>query len=409
MLSHLDSLRFPYESKLFMQVQMNPGISNVLDSVSRKRDRNFIKRHLLGSAVKITAALIPELYQLYQTCLNLVGEGLQGDLYVQQQSDYNAWVSAAEKRFDIVLASGIVNDFRKEEIAFVIGHELGHVLFEHNKIPVNFILAESDRYTLSYELANLLFQWSRATEISADRIGLLCSGSLASAARAFFKTSSGLLLDREEEIIRSLRHQYDEIATLSKSSGLGRESFYTHPLIPIRFKSLELICLDIMALRSQGSKVKVSWSGIDSEIEEVLLKTEPLGKQNLKLSPGAIALSILSLVYVAVSDGELNQYEEYFIRDIQQRVAPDLNLPEILSVCKRDRRKFSQQALSDLRSSKISADDVEKIVQLCYTMAIADNPICQAEIQAMETLCKTLGCNSSLVKTVISRQKDISS
>ncbi|MBC6422896.1 MAG: hypothetical protein GDA43_23550 [Hormoscilla sp. SP5CHS1] len=33
-----------------------------------------------------------------------------------------------------------------------------------------------------------------------------------SAANAFFKTSSGLCLDREEEIIRSLRSQYDELA-----------------------------------------------------------------------------------------------------------------------------------------------------------------------------------------------------
>ena len=407
MLQYVDSLRFPYESKLFMQVQMNPSISNVLDSVSQKHDLNFTKRHLLGSAVKITATLIPELYQLYQSCLNLVGEGLQGDLYVQQQSDYNAWVSAVGKRFDIVLASGIVNDFRPEEIAFVIGHELGHVLFEHNKIPVQGILAESDRTSISYELASLLFQWSRATEISADRIGLLCSGSLSSAANAFFKTSSGLLLDREEEIIRSLRSQYDEIAKLSNSSRITRESFYTHPLIPIRFKSLELICLDIMALRNQRSKFKVSWARIDSEIEDVLLKTEPLGIQNLNLSQAAIAILIIGLLYVAVSDGELNQYEEYFIRSIQQRVAPNLNLPEILADCKRDRQKFSKQAIADLSGNRITRQEVEKILQLCYAVAIADNPICSAETQAMEVLCKSLGCDIVLANTVISQQEAI--
>ncbi len=90
---------------------------------------------------------------------------------------------------------------------------MGHVLFEHNQIPVKQILAAEEH--LSYQVASLLFQWSRAAEISADRIGLLCSGSLASAANAFFKTSSGLCLDREEEIIRSLRSQYDELAPLS--------------------------------------------------------------------------------------------------------------------------------------------------------------------------------------------------
>ncbi|MBO1350745.1 MAG: M48 family metalloprotease [Hormoscilla sp. GUM202] len=401
MLPDINNLRFPYERKLFMELQMNPDISRVLEEVSG--DLNYTKRYLLGTAVKITETLIPELYQLYQTCLERVGTGLQGNLYVQQSSDYNAGVSAVGSRFDIVLCSAIVKDFQPQEIAFVIGHELGHVLFGHNQIPVKQILAESER--LSYQVASLLFQWSRAAEISADRIGLLCSGSLASAANAFFKTSSGLCLDREEEIIRSLRSQYDEIASLSMVN--SHESFCTHPLIPIRFKSLEMICLDIMAWRSKKSNLKISWAQIDGEIEEVLLKTEPLGKKNLHFSQAAVGIVMLSLLYIAVSDGELNKPEEYFIREIQQQVAPELNLQEILALCKGDRRKFSQQVLSDLSKNPVSRQEAEKILQLGYAIARCDRPLSPAETQAMEAICESLGCEVVLVHAVISQNRAI--
>jgi len=403
MLPDINNLRFPYERKLFMEVQMSPDISRVLEEVSG--DFNSTKRYLLLTAVKITEALIPELYQLYQTCLERVGTGLQGNLYVRQSSDYNAGVSAVGSRFDIVLCSAIVKDFQPQEIAFVIGHELGHVLFGHNQIPVQQILANSER--LSYQVASLLFQWSRAAEISADRIGLLCSGSLASAANAFFKTSSGLCLDREEEIIRSLRSQYDEIARLSTAMIDPHETFCTHPLIPIRFKSLEMICLDIMAWRNHKSKLNISWTQIDAEIEEVLLKTEPLGKRNLHISQNAVGLMMLSLLYIAVSDGELNQHEEYFIREIQQQVAPELNLQEILALCKGDRGKFSRQVLSDLSNNRVSRQEAEKILQLGYAIARCDRPLSPAETQAMEAICESLGCEVLLVHAVISQNQAI--
>lgn len=255
MFYYTETLRFPYEQKLFQQLQADPILGSLLNSFSKNNNFNANKRQLLGNAVKITAPLIPELYQLYQKCLTLVGDNLQGNLYVKQESSYNAGVYAVGKQFDIVLSSAIVNDFKPEEIAFVIGHELGHVLFQHNQIPVKLVLSENNQ--ISYEMARNLLQWSRSAEISADRMGLLCSGSLNSASSVFFKTSSGLSLNKENEIINSLRSQYDEIAKLSSSS-FSNEWICTHPLIPIRFKSLELICLDILSLRHQKKSVKVS-------------------------------------------------------------------------------------------------------------------------------------------------------
>jgi Zn-dependent protease with chaperone function/tellurite resistance protein len=405
MLSHIENLRFGYESKLFFQIQLDPSLSSSLNALPKLHEFHARKRQTLGSAVKITASLIPELYTLYQNCLGLVGGRLQGDLYVQQQSEYNAYVYAAGTRFDIVLSSAVVKDFKKQEIAFVIGHELGHVLFEHNKIPVGQILAHGSG--IPYELAQSLFQWSRTAEISADRIGLLCSGSLSSAANAFFKLSSGLSLEQEEEIIRSLRAQFDEIKTLSKSHTLSNEWICTHPLVPIRFKSLELIALDILALRNQGSQYKVSLTQIDAQIAEVLIETEPLKVSRFLAGREGVSLLILCLLYVAISDGEINQHEEEFIYDLRNKAALDINLGEVMSACKQDRRQFREIAMADIRGSLIQKDDAVRIIQLCHYLAILDNRLESEEIRAMCEICEALGCETWMVNSVINEHDEV--
>ncbi|ELR98535.1 M48 family metallopeptidase [Gloeocapsa sp. PCC 73106] len=391
MLPQIASLRFSYEQRLFQHIYSDKHLEAVLNGYAKNRNFNISKRYLLGHALKLTESLLPELYQLYQNCLKIVGQHLQGDLYVQQQSDYNAGVYAVGNRFDLVLSSGIVKDFQAAEIAFVIGHELGHVLFEHNQIPVQLILSEEQQ--INYDLARILLQWSRSAEISADRIGLLCSGSLTSAANVFFKTSSGLSVDKENEIINALRNQYEEIAKLAFSS---HDYFNTHPLIPIRFKSLELICLDIMSMRNQKNSAKTTWLHIDKTIEDVLLNTELLGLNQLQLSRQKIYILILSLLYIAISDGEINQYETSFIQEIKARIAPDLDVQEVLAFCRLNKNKFKTEVIKEIELVQVNREEATNILQISYYLATCDQPICSSEENALAEICQLLGYHVSL-------------
>lgn len=406
MFSYINKLRFNYETKLFMQVQLDSVISYAIEFLKTQHDFNIHKRYALGSAVKITPALIPDLYALYQNCLGFAGRGLKGDLYVQQLSEYNAYVYAANTKFNIILSSGIVKDFKAQEIAFVIGHELGHVIFEHNNIPVKSILYQYSG--LSYETTHLLFQWSKAAEISADRIGLLCSGNLTSAANVFFKTASGLSLekDKEEEIIHSLRAQFDEIKTIAKCP--SDDLICTHPLIPIRFKSLELISLDILYLRNKGMGAECpGFHAIDSQISDVLMQAEPLDLSRFLSSKEGLSLLILCLLYIAVSDGELNKYEEQFIHDIKTRSGLDINITEVIAVCRQDIKQFKELAIIDISNSNVPKDDVFRIIQLCHYIAIMDNNICNAEIQAMQEICEVLKGEGWYVNSALSQHETL--
>jgi hypothetical protein len=81
----------------------------------------------------------------------------------------------------IRLSSGLIDILENKELEFVIGHEIGHFLYNHG-------LAASLNNNESLEFSIK----QRAQEISADRIGLLASESLDVSIRAMMKTISGL-------------------------------------------------------------------------------------------------------------------------------------------------------------------------------------------------------------------------
>ncbi|MBC6422897.1 MAG: hypothetical protein GDA38_16255 [Hormoscilla sp. SP12CHS1] len=98
--------------------------------------------------------------------------------------------------------------------------------------------------------------------------------------------------------------------------------------------------------------------------------------------------------------------QEYFIREIQQAVASELNI-QVLALCKGDQRKFSQQVVGDLSKNRVSRQEAEKILQLGYAIAICDRPLCSTETQAMEAVCTCLGCEVVLVQAMISQNRAI--
>jgi len=393
----LSDLRFNYETELFHQIRAGATLREFAKTGTQNNGFRGRERLLLGNAAKITPALIPELHQLYQNCLNFVGGAIRGDLYAIQRSDHNAFVYVSGSRYDIVLSSALVREFKPDEIAFVIGHELGHVIYEHHQIPVKEIFEHGQGLPL--ESSRLLFQWQRAAEISADRIGLLCSGSLSSAANVFFKTSSGLVIDKDEQIVESLRAQYHEIRALARSASRdGSETLCTHPLIPIRFKSLEIISREILALRAQ--KPASEWKHADAEIQQVLLETELGGGAP---ADRTVPLLLLCLLYVASSDKVLNHNEELFICDIQARMAPSVQFGSVLGDCKRDSAGFMKAALEDIikNSADLRKEDIGRILQLCFCMALSDGRLSDFEVTAMETLSNVLGGDPFLIDSII--------
>lgn len=265
----MERLRFGYETRLFNDIEHKLGPLPSFEPGFAKDILEVRRRKLLGDAVHVTADLLPEVHEAYQSCLDLIGGELKGDLFIHQSQEYNASVFSHEGRFDVLIHSALIKDFSIEEVRFVLGHELGHVIFGHHRFPVRDIISALEES--KPEWTRLLFRWTCASEVSADRIGLLCCKQLATAVTALFKLSSGLSGIHEDQVLRSFRDQYKSLEEHIDQVGQAHGWVRTHPMMPIRFKALELAALDLIALRQQEKNF--SWKrfqSIDQQISFII-------------------------------------------------------------------------------------------------------------------------------------------
>ncbi len=376
MLDQLKGLRFSYEANLFSK------LCNVLgDELTSKGDHvvreqfHARKRHLLGDAVRITEDLLPDVHRQYQACLSLLGGDLVGDLYVVQNPEYNANILAHGSRFDLLVHSSLLRDFDRDELNFVIGHELGHVIFEHSNFSIHEVFQKKEGM-VDPLTAGTIMAWSRAAEVSADRIGMLCCGTLGKAVTALFKISSGLSGISENAMLRSFRQQYDELTSHIDDRGQGHEWVRTHPMIPIRFKAIELAALDLVAMRSSGGKAFSTrgFRSIDSQIARILeaLDTRSAPKpRKLPQSKQQLAC-IITMLYVGLANGNLDSAERSTLTDVHRALDCQAPLDQIIGPACQRRGAFLQAAETEIRNraGRLHPDDVRLILSMAAAMAM---------------------------------------
>jgi Zn-dependent protease with chaperone function len=109
-------------------------------------------------------------------------------VFILSQDEPNAFTSGFWGKHWIVLHSKLVSMLTPEELAFVIGHELGHIRREH----VTWLILTSGRSAVGIAILRpvigLIFNsWSLKAEYAADRAGLLACRSFDAAALALIK------------------------------------------------------------------------------------------------------------------------------------------------------------------------------------------------------------------------------
>ncbi len=202
-LNHIE-YEHPFDKQALATLESTPGLSAAGKLITKYTIEKFYTVQYTGSSLKVNSQNYPKIFEYLQYACHILDVPRLPGLYVQWGYDINAFTIGSEKPI-IILNSGLLDLCDEDEILFIVGHECGHIKSNHmlyhmmaqlinlgiDAIPGGSVIAAPLQYALLY--------WSRMSEFTADRAGLLCCQNMKAVARAFIKMS-GLPLKQYKQI-----------------------------------------------------------------------------------------------------------------------------------------------------------------------------------------------------------------
>ena len=200
----------------------------------------------LATGISIDQKSFPDLFDVLSRCAKTLGIAIPHAITGDSRYLFNAFTAGTDEYSFVYITSGLCQFFSHDEASFVIGHECGHIAARHMEYhTLVWILTDAASHFLG-PLGKILSQtagvpllaWSRRSEITADRAGLLCCGDLQTAERAFLRLVAGFAnVDRVD--IEDYLRKYKDLEEFHGMAG-WQKLFLTHPLIPKRIEALRL-------------------------------------------------------------------------------------------------------------------------------------------------------------------------
>ena len=238
----------PADRSALVALRKLSGFDTLLRRLAGLFNDRSLRLMFLASSVRASEQQFPQLYQSLLDGCYILDLPTVPELFISQDPTVNAMALGADKPF-IVITTGMVDLMDAEEIRFVIGHELGHVLSGHAVYR-----------TMLYHLLNLvtriawlpvvlpargviwaLEEWYRKSELSCDRAGLLAGQDIDAARRALMKTAGGSrLVEFNSDAFHQQAREYDAVPDVRDGLlKLLQLQGTTHPFAVIRFAELD--------------------------------------------------------------------------------------------------------------------------------------------------------------------------
>lgn len=241
-----------------------PFFDGLIKTFHEIYDDKIIKVENLGKYIHVTPKQYPDLYYLLKETCEILGLKKEPDLYLCL-GHINAYTTSITDPC-IVLSSGVLQLCNRDEIMFILAHEIGHIMCEHllytqmsSLLPK--ILASAGKMTfgatslMSVGLEVKFRSWSRAAEFTADRFGFLACQNLGASITTLMKLAGAPPTMINQFDINEYLKQFDEYTNF-QNSGLNKAAAFmgkldeSHPYGILRVKHL----IDFAVKVKTGSK-----------------------------------------------------------------------------------------------------------------------------------------------------------
>ena len=243
----------PADRAALEALRRTPGLDRLLRWMSDLGVEQYVRIMYTGDSIRVSPRQCSRLYNdLREACAIL--DVKEPEFYLLQNPVPNAW-AIGMKRHTIVMTTALVDLLDDTERLEVIGHELGHIKAEHMlyrtmAILLGNILSSATSVltipgvVLTQSLLYALYYWTRKSELTADRAGLLTVQDAQVCISGHLKLSGGsrkLSYDLNPEEFVKQADLYEDMddslpALYYKFMMLARQ---THPFPAIRAREIQ--------------------------------------------------------------------------------------------------------------------------------------------------------------------------
>jgi Zn-dependent protease with chaperone function len=239
----------PADRSALVALRKLVGFDALLKLLNSLFNERALRLTYLASSVKVSERQFPHIHEMLRDGAYILDMENIPELFISQTPLVNAMALGMDRPF-IVINSGIVDLMDPEELRFVVGHELGHVLSGHavyRTMLHNLILLAQRIAWMPIGYIGLkaiiwgLEEWYRKSELSGDRAGLLAGQDVDAARRALMKMAGGSkLAEMNADAFHEQAREYDATPDLRDSIlKILQLQGNTHPFAVVRFSELD--------------------------------------------------------------------------------------------------------------------------------------------------------------------------
>lgn len=252
----IDSRAFEWaaDAKAMQALRAITPLTSAAKMVSEKVGRKWIESTFNG--ILLGEKQMPQIYGQAVKAARVLGMTHMPDIYLSGERPWDCLTFGTEKDSFIVIGSAIAGNFQGPDLFFLLAREMGHCQAGHAlwQSVMRFLIGEQSQAKgfMAGGIMNALkspgqlvvnaieiplLAWARQAEITADRAGLLCIGSVDIARRVLISWSlRSSFLFRQINVAAWLEQQ-----AASEEDGYSKLSELTTSSTPYLSRRLRLL------------------------------------------------------------------------------------------------------------------------------------------------------------------------